>query len=248
MKKSYWLFIICLITAVVISSIVIILNKSKLRENIESDVNAIRNTENSISDSTNKQKIENIIQDLGYNNTNSEIYKVKTEYDGREVISVKPNVQYKVAMAGILKNQKPDFSEIDNLLKQAPNKSGIWIEENSRERFLNTLNSITSLRYTIDNEGYLKQEQSDNFGKIDKVIESIMDNKKVYSISINSSTYLVDEVTGNIEEYPFEDIDPKQPYELFETENAALYIINSNSKNKLSDKEIIEEVLNNMNY
>lgn len=248
MKKICWLSIICILIIVSISYLAVILHKSKLKKNIESDVNVIRKTENSISDSTNKQKIENIIQDLGYNNTDSEIYEVKTEYDGREIITVKPTIQYKVAMAGAIKNGKPDFLEIDNLLEQAPNKSGIWIEKNSRERFLNIINSITSLNYTIDNEGYLKQEQTSNLNELDKTIKKVMNNKKIYSISINSIAYLVDEVTGNIEEYPFEEIDPEQSYEIFETENAILYIINSNTRKKLSDKDIIEEVLNSIDY
>ena len=103
MKKNYWLCIICIITVICISSIVIILNKSKHGINKENDVNSNRSTENLISDSMNEQKIENIKHDLGYNNTDSEIYEVKTEYDGREVISVKPNIQYNVAMAGVIK-------------------------------------------------------------------------------------------------------------------------------------------------
>ena len=243
MKKSYWLCTICIITVICISSIVIIFKHEENKGNNEKSNKSI---ENLMSDNTNEKKIENIKQDLGYNNTDSEIYEVKTEYDGREVISIKPNIQYNVAMAGVIKNKKPEFSEIDNLLKQAPNKSGIWIEKNSREKFLNIINSISNIKYTINSEGYLEQEQTSNFTEMDKTIEKIINSKKIYSISINSIAYLIDEITGNIEEYPFEEIDPRQSYELFETEKASLYVVTENKLNKLKNKDIIEEIITNI--
>lgn len=246
MKKKYWLFIIGIIIIFFISSIIIFLNKGKQTDDKKNDVNSNVSTENSISDSIDEKKIESIKQDLGYNNTYSEIYEIKTEYDGREVISVKPNIQYNVAMAGIIKNEKPEFSEINNLLKKAPNKSGIWIEKNSQKKFLSIINSISNIQYTIDDDGYLKEKQTNNLNELDKIIKKAMSNKKKYSISINSIAYLIDEVTGNIEEYPFEEIDPEQPYELFETENAALYIINSNTNKKMNEKDLINEVLNSI--
>lgn len=247
MKKKYWLFIICIIIVTCTISIGIILNKFNQVENEkEIDVNSNKNTESLIINSTNEQKIEDIKQDLGYNNTDTTIYEIKKEYDGREVISIKPNIQYKVAMAGVIKNEKPEFSEIDNLLERAPNKTGIWIENSSREQFLDILKKIANCEYTINEEGYLMQEQKDNSNEIDKLINTAMNNKKNYSICINSIAYLVDEVTGNIEEYPFEEIDPEQSFELFETENASLYVITKNTYKKLDYKNIIEEVFNNM--
>ena len=90
------------------------------------------------------------------------------------------------------------------------------------------------------------QEQKDTSNEIDNNIKKAISNKKNYSICINSVAYLIDEVTGNIEEYPFEEIDPEQSFELFETENASLYVITSNTYKRVNYKNIIEEVLNNM--
>ena len=90
------------------------------------------------------------------------------------------------------------------------------------------------------------QAQKNNLNEIDKIINIAMNNKKSYSVCINSIAYLVDEVTGNIEEYPFEEIDPEQSFELFETENASLYVITQNTYKKLDYKSIIEDVFNNM--
>ena len=112
---------------------------------------------------------------------------------------------------------------------------------------MNILKQITNSNYVIDEDGYLVQEQYDNSNEIDVKIKQIIDKKKLFVIDINSITYIVDEVTGNIEEYPFVEIDSKTPYELFEAENSALYIINTNVNKKLNDQYIIKEVLNNMN-
>lgn len=248
MKQRYFLFLIGLIVIICIITTFTILktNKQDLSKESLTNQDSNKTNENSVSDNLSEQKIEDIKQNLGYNNTDASIYEIKKEYDGREVIAIKPNIQYRVAMAGTIKNGKPEFSEIDNLLKQAPNKRGIWIAKNSRERFLDILQKYTNCDYAINEEGYLVQEQKNNLNEIDKIINIAMNNKKSYSVCINSIAYLVDEVTGNIEEYPFEEIDPEQSFELFETENASLYVITQNTYKKLDYKSIIEDVFNNM--
>lgn len=189
-----------------------------------------------------EEKIQEISEDLGYNNINTDLYEINQEYDGREVVVVKPNVQYKVAMAGVVKNGKPEFSEIDSLLEDAPNQNGIWVEKKSRDAFLDILEEITNGNYSFDSNGFLIEEQNQNFNELDKKIENAINSKKLYALSINSIAYLIDEVTGNIEEYPFEEIDPELPFECFETENAALYVITPNTYKKLNYKYVIEEI------
>ena len=244
MKKIYVKFAICTIIAIGIITIAAFFYKRK-ENNINKNLN--NSIENLVEDNSLESRIEDIKQDLGYNNNaDTTIYEIKKEYDGREVLAIKPNIQYKVAMAGVLKNAKPEFLEIDNLLKQAPNKSGIWIEKNSREDFLKILKNNTNATYQIDEEGYLKQTQTDNANEIDNLIKKVMSKNHNYSFSINSAAYLIDEVTGNIEEYPFEEIDREAPYELFEAENATLYVITPNTYKKLDYKDIFEEVFKNI--
>ena len=231
--------IICIISCM--SFIFYKINRNKINKNEQELSN--KNIEEK-EEVLKEHRIEEIKNDLGYNNTDKEIYEIKKEYDGREVLSIKPNIQYKVAMAGAIKNAKPKFSEIDQILGQAPNKSGIWITNKSRDRFLNMLKDVTTTKYTIDNNGFLIQESNNN--EIDENIKKAIDGNKIYSIDINKVSYLVDEVTGQIEEYPFEEIDPEAPYELFEADNAVLYVITENTYKKIDNKYIIEEVLNNM--
>ena len=127
LKKSYILFIICLIIiiCIIITNIILSIdNKSRNLEDIL-EQNKIEETENQNEDNLSQQKINIIKDDLGYNNTNTNMYEIKKEYDGREVITIKPNLKFKVAMAGAIKKGKPEFSEIDSLLEQIPKQSGI---------------------------------------------------------------------------------------------------------------------------
>ena len=205
------------------------------------------NQQQPINNDLSEQKIDNIKEDLGYNNLDNGMYEIKEEYDGREVLAIKPSIKYKVAMAGAIKKSKPEFSEIDKIMEQAPNKNGIWITEGSREKFLNYLNKLTDANhYNIDDYGYLIKKDDTINNDIDRKIRDILTGKKLYAVDINNMTYTVDEVTGTIEEYPFEEIDPKSPYELFETENASLYIINSNIDKMIEDKYIFEDFFNNI--
>jgi len=51
---------------------------------------------------------ENVTVDEIKNETgatgNSNIYEIQQEYDGRNVVTVKANIKYKVAFAGMIKN------------------------------------------------------------------------------------------------------------------------------------------------
>lgn len=184
--------------------------------------------------------------DLGYTKTDENIYEVQKEYDGREVVVIKPSLQFKVAMAGAIIKEKPQLSAIENILKEAPTKNGIWISKSSREEFLKIINEITTQHYIVDSEGYLVQEQTGNSNEIDKAITKIIKDKKLRAFDISSITYLIDEVSGEIEEYPFEDIDPETPFEYFETNNESLYVLTSNSSKKMDYKNIIKEIIENM--
>lgn len=249
MKNKNVLLIICLL--VIICLIIIFIISKNRKKNVQQKDSINHNSteliENSDSKSLSEQKIDEIKQDLGYNNTDTTLYEIKNEYDGREILTIKPSIQFKVAIAGAIKNAKPKFSELDKLLEQSPNESGIWITEDSREKVLKILKEITKSNYKIDNKGYLVQENNKNANEIDEKIKKIINEEKLYIIDIDKSAYIVDEVTGNIEEYPFEEIDPHTPFELFETENASMYIVTENTHNILNSKFIVDEILNTIN-
>ena len=58
---------------------------------------------------------------------------------------------------------------------------------------------------------------------------------KIYSITISSKCYIVDEITGEIQDYSFEDMDEYQTYEYFEDEEKMIICITENI-NKQLDK------------
>ena len=71
------------------------------------------------------EEIKNEIRATG----NTDIYEVEQEYDGRNILAVKPSIKYKVAFAGMIKNAKPSIKELDNIVEEKlPHKTGIWVE------------------------------------------------------------------------------------------------------------------------
>ena len=106
---------------------------------------------------------------MGYT-ADTDMYEIATEYDGREVVIIKPNIQYQVALAGAIKKDLPEFNELDEILTNGPNTNGIWIESSSREKFLKILKEITECNYTINEDGFLVQEENE---KTKRLIEEM---------------------------------------------------------------------------
>ncbi len=188
-----------------------------------------------------QEQITQIIENQGLE-ADENIYEIATEYDGREVVRVKPSIQYQVALAGMLKKDIPEFSEINDLLKQAPTHTGIWIEETAREKFLSILKNITNANYEINDEGFLVQNTTWNMNKYDNGIKQMLSDEILYVFAISSKTYIVDEVTGEIQEYPFEEMDPYTEYEYFASENKEMFVINTNSYDKVDQEEILKNI------
>ena len=237
MKKKILISIVILILFVVIFFIIYQLKKGS--EEISSlPIDYNQNEENEEQ----KEQISQIKENQGLT-ADENIYEIKKEYDGRETVTIKDSIQYKVALAGIIKKETPKFSEIDELLNRAPKSTGIWISENSKEQFLTFLNKITKANYVINDEGFLVQEEVAFMNKYDKKIKKMLSNKVLYVFDVSSITYLVDEVTGEIGEYPFEEMDPYTSWEFFEDENKQMYIISENKIGKINKEDALKEIL-----
>lgn len=174
-----------------------------------------------------------------------EIYDVTSEYDGRKILTVKQDVQFDVALAGLLDGKMPEL-DLEKLEEKAlffEGKKGIWIEENSRDEFLKLVEETTKCSYKIDDEGYLvcKQEQGGN--DIDKGLQQILVGEELYIVAVTGSCYTVDEISGEVVEYPFEKMDPYQTNEIFEKDKQKICVLSTNEKGKLSSEEIIKSIL-----
>lgn len=176
---------------------------------------------------------------------NTDIYEVEQEYDGRNILAVKPSIKYKVAFAGMIKNAKPSMSELDNIMEEKlPHKTGIWVEEKSRDKILEIFNDgDVNSKYLIDDDGYLKIDRKNNQNDNDKKIEKIIKGKKQYILDISSVCYIVDDITGEILDYNFENMDKYQTYEYFEDKDKYIVFVTENSTNVLTNLEIFESII-----
>ena len=174
---------------------------------------------------------------------NSNIYYVDEEYDGRKILQVRPVIQYEVDLAGILKNEKPEENEIGDLLRNGPQKNGIWISEQSRQAFGNLLKNNYINNFYITDDGYL-QANENVVGDLTTKLVNMINSNKLYIINMTGTAYERDYISGEITEYPFEAMDPYQVIQSYIMDDSIILEITSNKANKLSNKEILEAVVN----
>lgn len=175
-----------------------------------------------------------------------ELYEIQTEYDGRKAVVVKPEIDYKVAFAGMIKNDIPEFSEIDTIFDgNYPQGNGIWINEESRDKVLSYLDNteLVNNSYSVNDSGFLQVEKTGNETEMDKDLENIINSDKLNILSISGTYYMVDPVTGEIVRNPFEDLNSSQTYDYVENGNDRIIFITENINKELTDDEIYESVI-----
>ncbi len=199
-----------------------------------------------ITDKTGKSPeiIDELKSSVGATGDDS-IYDIETEYDGRQFITVKPDIQFSTVLTGILENEQPedDLKVITEKGSTFIDKTGIWIEPNSREKFQTLLEQTTKNSYIINEEGYLEYEKNSNSNEIDEKLETILTGDKMYIITMTGTCYILDEISGEVVEYPFEKMDPYQVYEYYESGNQKIYVLTSNENGLISQEEIIKSIV-----
>ena len=247
MKKRKYI-IIGVITLIIIVGLIIffatrssdeVFNNSK-QENV---ANISNNTEDDVITEEEIKEVENIKNEINATG-DTDIYQVEEEYDGRKILQVKPEVQFDVDLAGIIKASIPQEDEITELLGKAPSNNGIWISEQSRESFSNLLRNNNIDNFAISKEGYLQiNNNAENSDTINKLINMI-NSDKLYIINMTGIAYERDYISGEIVEYPFEDMDPYQVLEPYQKENKVILEITTNKIKKLSESEILDTITN----
>lgn len=247
-KKKLIITLIIILAVIVLISIAIILVKHS-NTNIEADNsnNGLSENNTNVADGKFENSVSEIKEEMGLTGED-ELYVMAEEYDGRETITINPEIQFNTVLAGVLQQEKPELENLTQLVENRPTESGIWVSNQSREKFLELVNSNTELNYDIDNNGYLTKSSDGNGNSSDEILNNLISGDKTYIIDMSGTCYMVDEVTGEVVEYPFEEMDPYQPYELFEYENSIIYIITSNSSNMLNDEEIFDEFIQSFQY
>lgn len=198
----------------------------------------------------NQKKIEDLKYEVGATG-DSNIYELQTSNSSKEeILTVKASVKYKVAFAGMIKKALPTMEEVEKVLQDNhPQENGIWIEKNSREKIVEVLNNkeIFNSKYVVNENGYIVLEEENKANANDKKLQKAVNSEKQYIISISSICYIVDEITGEILDYSFENMDKYQTYEYFEDGNKDILFITENKENQLSEKEIVDSVLEWLN-
>lgn len=180
-------------------------------------------------------------------NTNStadtDIYDVEEEeYTGRQILKIKPNVQFETALAGILKNDILHESEIDELLKNKPDKSGIWVSKQSRDVFLKLLSDNGITQFSFDDEGYLMQIDDSKNNDV-KLLKNAINSGKLFVLDFSGKYYIRDYLSGELEEEFFEQMDPDQTLQMISNENSFIIEVTTNSMGNLTSQEILEDIL-----
>ncbi len=106
-------------------------------KNNEENVNA-NFIDNSSSYQYTTEEVEKIKKEINAT-ANTDIYRIEEEPGGRKILQIKPEIQFNVDLAGIIKNGEPKENELNEILKKIPNTTGIWISNQSRETFLGLL-------------------------------------------------------------------------------------------------------------
>lgn len=220
MNKKILISIILIIFLIILCAIIYKINNKEAlpSQPIDNSVN-----ENPIDQED--KTVEDIKKETGAT-ANEEMYEVQKEYDGREILTIKPDIQFKTVLAGILKNGKPSKQDIEQLDLSKFHK-GVWISETSRNKFLQILKKCEIENFAIDADGYLyKKEDIQN--EYSTKLENLINLDKLTIIDIKGICYIRDEMTGDIVEYPFKDMDLYQICENFETEGSKIIIVTTN--------------------
>ena len=105
----------------------------------------------------------------------------------------------------------------------------MWISESSREKFMELLNSNNIVDFEITNEGYLKCNKQENLTEQEEKLKDMAESDKLYVIDVSGKTYQRDYISGEVIEYPFEEMDPYQVLEPYEIENSIILGVTSNT-------------------
>lgn len=244
MNKRIGLIIFSIIIFLIIIVIMYFSKNNKIEKNLDETYETLKKDLIIYDENVN---IDELKQE--YNITGAtELYEIQTEYDGRKVLSIKSELNYKVAFVGLITNRKPDFTDITQTFEQKhPTEKGIWIENESREKILNYLNNTLKSTYTINREGYLcvsdlqKSEEDD-------MINLLINGDKQYIIGINSVIYYIDPLTGEIIDNPYEEFDYAQTYSYVEDANKIMIFVTENKNHYLSNEDIFESIIKLLKY
>lgn len=195
------------------------------------------------SNEVSKEEVKDLKEDIGVSG-DTDLYQIQTEYDGNKTLDIRPEIQYKVAFAGIIEQKIPKLEDIDTIFyTKYPKDYGIWIDSTSREKFLTMLKENTNNEYEITEEGFLKIKKENNSTDIDNSLKEMIQSNKRYIITISGIYYEIDRVTGEILDNFYEDMDPMQATKNVDNKDDIIIYLTTNTEKRLTTKEILYELI-----
>lgn len=226
---------------------------------IVSKKDEIQNKENNQTENWDNQYSEVDKNDINYNNTDdvdklkeqmgltapSDIYEISEEFDGRKTLNVKAEILYKTAFAGIVNQEKPEMENLDKVFEtKYPTRSGIWISERAREKIVKILNENLQTKYSVDTDGYLNIADNSKQNEKDKKIEQIIKSNKKIILDICDFDYEVDNVSGEIVEYPFSQLG--DTIDIVNNNEDKILVLSESKIENVSNNDIIENLIDNI--
>lgn len=261
-KRNIAILIIIVVIAIAVVSVVIFHRNKNITEKSENETtNQVKNNEENIveepstaDDKNNENEVESndvstikkLKESTGATG-DDDIYEVTNEYDNRKVLTVKSSVKYKVALCGFLQNEKFELSQVDKIINEkAPKNTGIWIEESSREDIQKLLEQIAKNEYEIK-DGYLTIKNSSSENDVDKALKKYINSDKLVVLAKTGDTKMVDDVTGTVEDYPFEKLEEYQSYDFVQDNGNYIICLAKNEKGKIQIDEFAKALKSILN-
>lgn len=219
------ILILTIIIVIIVAVVATMMYKPENKEEVQNKVSENKSEESTSSNATDIKKVEDIKAETGAT-ASTEIYETQQEYDGREILTIKPDVQFETILAGILKNGQPSIQDIEQLDLSKFHK-GVWISEVSRDKFLQILKKSGVENFEIDDDGYLRKN-GDSQNEYSSKLENLINSDELTIIDITGTCYIRDEMTGDIVEYPFKDMDLYQICEKYKTKGSKIIVITTN--------------------
>ena len=175
-----------------------------------------------------------------------ELYEVIEEYDGRKSLDIKKEYQFKVALIGIYQKESnvefpnntiSTIENINNYYDDAKTsliskEGGLIVPKKDQASILNIINNNSNRSYYFDDSNYLKINSDESIGLSDfdkKIVEKIDSNNTVI-MTYDTNYYWIDNVSGEIIDYPFCDLDPYIDYDEIMYDNYSIRFINSETQ------------------
>lgn len=155
----------------------------------------------------------------------------------------------KSILVGILKysgeiEEKYESEEVDRIINDFNQHKGIFISNRAKDKVIKLLKETTSVDYTIDSDGYLKNNDNKETNNISKEINKLIKGNKKIIIGYNPYYYCKlgeDICTFNIDETVY--------MQKFKQDDTIIMILNpvKYEQEYESKNDLINQIINNVN-